>query len=82
MTKTAWYSLFTLISLERIRLIPGLYTEILREKIIQQEPRVWPVYTGWIHGPFGKGYRIPLEFIRAIIDAAINNNFSNEDYLF
>jgi phosphoenolpyruvate carboxykinase (ATP) len=59
---------------------PGLYTEMLRKKLIRNESRVWLVNTGWITGPFGKGYRIPLEFTRAIIAAAINNNYSDDDF--
>lgn len=60
---------------------PRLYTEMLRNKLIKHESSVWLINTGWITGPFGKGYRIPLESTRAIIDTAINNNYSNEDFL-
>jgi phosphoenolpyruvate carboxykinase (ATP) len=62
-------------------LIPGLYTEMLRKKLNSNESRVWLVNTGWINGPFGKGYRIPLEFTRAIIDAAINIDYSDDDFI-
>jgi len=62
-------------------LIPGLYTEMLRKKLISNKSRVWLVNTGWITGPFGKGYRIPLEFTRAIIDAAINIDYSDDDFI-
>ena len=61
-------------------LIPGLYTEMLRKKLNNNESRVWLVNTGWITGPFGKGYRIPLGFTRAIIGAAINNIFPDDDF--
>jgi phosphoenolpyruvate carboxykinase (ATP) len=60
---------------------PALYTEMLRKKLIRYKSRVWLVNTGWITGPFGKGYRIPLEFTRAIIDAALNSNYSNNDFI-
>jgi phosphoenolpyruvate carboxykinase (ATP) len=41
---------------------------------------VWLVNTGWIKGPFGVGYRIPLKYTRAIIHDALEGELDEVKY--
>jgi phosphoenolpyruvate carboxykinase (ATP) len=55
-------------------LAPGLYAQLLGEKIARHEARVWLVNTGWTGGPFGVGTRLPIRFTRAMIHAALSGS--------
>ena len=51
---------------------PRVYAEMLGEKLRRHGVSCWLVNTGWIGGPYGVGRRIPLEYTRAMVDAAIS----------
>ena len=48
---------------------PGKYAELLAQKIVQHDARVWLINTGWSGGTYGVGERIELPYTRAILDA-------------
>ncbi|MDZ7788174.1 MAG: phosphoenolpyruvate carboxykinase (ATP) [Halofilum sp. (in: g-proteobacteria)] len=48
---------------------PGVYADLLAERIRRHGATVWLVNTGWIGGPYGVGQRMKLGHTRAIIDA-------------
>ncbi len=48
---------------------PGVYADLLAERIRRHGASVWLVNTGWIGGPYGVGRRMALGHTRAIIDA-------------
>jgi phosphoenolpyruvate carboxykinase (ATP) len=48
---------------------PGKYAELLAERIIKHNARVWLINTGWSGGPYGVGSRLKLTHTRAIVDA-------------
>lgn len=48
-------------------LAPYRYAELLQRWIQQQRVRVWLVNTGWVTGPVGTGYRIPIEHTRSLV---------------
>jgi phosphoenolpyruvate carboxykinase (ATP) len=52
-------------------LSPNVYANLLKQKIVQHNPQVWLVNTGWTGGPYGKGERIPLKYTREILHAAL-----------
>ena len=56
---------------------PGIYAELLAEKIKKHNVNVWLVNTGWSGGPYGVGARIPLPQTRAIIDAIHAGDLAN-----
>jgi len=56
---------------------PGIYAEMLGEKIKQHNVNVWLVNTGWSGGPYGTGSRIKLEYTRAIVTAALEGQLDN-----
>jgi len=50
---------------------PGVYAEMLGEKITRHGARVWLVNTGWTGGPHGVGQRIRLPLTRRMVRAAL-----------
>jgi phosphoenolpyruvate carboxykinase (ATP) len=51
---------------------PGVYSQLLAEKIESNNARVWLVNTGWTGGPYGVGSRMKLAHTRAMINAALS----------
>jgi phosphoenolpyruvate carboxykinase (ATP) len=54
-----------------IPLHPGVYAEMLGEKLREHRSRVWLVNTGWTGGPYGEGSRMKLAHTRAMVRAAL-----------
>ena len=50
---------------------PGVYANLLRERLDKHGAQVWLVNTGWTGGPFGTGRRIDLPDTRAMITAVL-----------
>lgn len=48
---------------------PGVYAEMLGERIARHGSACWLVNTGWIGGPYGEGERIKIAYTRAMIRA-------------
>ncbi len=59
---------------------PGVYAEMLGEKIAKYNSKVYLVNTGWFGGPYGIGERIKLKYTRAMINAALNGQLDNVEY--
>ena len=60
---------------------PTKYAEMLGEKIDSSNVNVWLVNTGWTKGPYGTGVRMKLKHTRAMITAALNNDFKNVKFI-
>jgi phosphoenolpyruvate carboxykinase (ATP) len=50
---------------------PGVYAEMLGERLRAGNVRVWLVNTGWTGGPYGTGSRMSLGHTRSMIKAAL-----------
>jgi phosphoenolpyruvate carboxykinase (ATP) len=50
---------------------PGVYAEMLGEKLRDNDARVWLVNTGWTGGGYGVGNRMSLGYTRAMLKAAL-----------
>lgn len=48
---------------------PGKYAQLLSQKIVNHQARVWLINTGWNGGAYGVGKRISLPHTRAILAA-------------
>ncbi len=59
---------------------PGFYAELLGKKLKEQNVNVWLVNTGWSGGPYGVGHRIKLQYTRAMITAALDNELDQVAY--
>lgn len=60
---------------------PTVYAELLGKKLdAHPEVNVWLVNTGWTGGPYGTGNRIRLQYTRAMVQAAIRGELSNQTF--
>ncbi|QNL49083.1 phosphoenolpyruvate carboxykinase (ATP) [Olivibacter sp. SDN3] len=59
---------------------PGKYAEILGEKLINGNVKVWLVNTGWVGGAYGVGKRMELKYTRNLIKAALSGTLENVPY--
>jgi phosphoenolpyruvate carboxykinase (ATP) len=50
---------------------PGVYADLLGQRIAEHGSRVWLVNTGWTGGPYGVGERMKLSYTRAMVRAAL-----------
>jgi phosphoenolpyruvate carboxykinase (ATP) len=55
-----------------LALPPMKYTKLLLDSIKNRDVKCWLVNTGWIHGGYGKGDRIPLPYTRKLVNSAMN----------
>ncbi len=55
-------------------LSPAAYTEMLGKRLRTGKTKVWLVNTGWVAGPYGTGYRIPLPYTRALLSAVLQKS--------
>lgn len=58
---------------------PIVYLNLLKKYLKKYETRVFLVNTGWIAGPYGIGYRIPIKETRNIVHAIISGKLNNVD---
>jgi phosphoenolpyruvate carboxykinase (ATP) len=58
---------------------PGVYAQMLGEKLKRHGSRVWLLNTGWTGGPYGVGQRIKLGFTRRMVTAALSGELDGVD---
>jgi phosphoenolpyruvate carboxykinase (ATP) len=51
---------------------PGVYAEMLGDRLARWDVPVWFVNTGWTGGPYGVGQRMNINYTRAMVRAALN----------
>jgi phosphoenolpyruvate carboxykinase (ATP) len=51
---------------------PGVYAEMLMDRLEQFDVPVWLVNTGWTGGPYGVGHRMKIDHTRNMVRAAIS----------
>ncbi len=59
---------------------PGLYAQMLSEKIKKHNSNVWLINTGWSGGKYGVGERMSLKNTRAIIDSIHSGELEKAEY--
>ena len=55
---------------------PGVYADLLGEKIAGTGARCWLVNTGWSGGAYGEGQRMKIKHTRAMIRAILNGSLA------
>jgi len=55
---------------------PGVYAELLRDRIAKHKADCWLVNTGWSGGPFGVGQRMKIGHTRAMVRAALSGGLA------
>jgi phosphoenolpyruvate carboxykinase (ATP) len=58
------------------------YAEMLGNKIIQHNTKVYLINTGWYGGPYGIGKRIDLKYTRSMVTAVINGELDKRSFKF
>jgi phosphoenolpyruvate carboxykinase (ATP) len=59
---------------------PSDYAALLRKFILEHEADCWLVNTGWTGGPFGIGRRMPIQWTRTLLNAALEGNLASGNY--
>jgi len=60
---------------------PGVYAEMLGDKLRVHGARVWLVNTGWSGGGHGVGSRMKLSYTRAMVNAALAGELAGAEYV-
>ncbi|MDH5590372.1 MAG: phosphoenolpyruvate carboxykinase (ATP) [Gemmatimonadota bacterium] len=60
---------------------PGVYAEMLGEKLREHGAKVWLVNTGWSGGGYGVGTRMKLSHTRAMVRAALSGELDRVETL-
>ena len=60
---------------------PGVYADLLSEKMATHNSNAWLINTGWSGGSFGVGNRMKLRYTRAMLNAALDGKLDNVDYI-
>jgi phosphoenolpyruvate carboxykinase (ATP) len=56
---------------------PGVYAQMLMDRLEQWDVPVWLVNTGWTGGPYGVGQRMNINHTRNMVRAAINGDLAD-----
>jgi phosphoenolpyruvate carboxykinase (ATP) len=56
---------------------PGVYAELLRERIAKHKSTCWLINTGWSGGPYGEGQRMKISYTRAMVHAALDGRLAD-----
>jgi phosphoenolpyruvate carboxykinase (ATP) len=59
---------------------PGVYAQMLGERIAKHNARVWLVNTGWTGGAYGSGSRMKLSLTRAMLHAALSGALDGKKF--
>lgn len=51
---------------------PGVYAELLAEKMKEYNSTCWLVNTGWTGGVYGVGHRMPIKYTRAMVRSILS----------
>jgi phosphoenolpyruvate carboxykinase (ATP) len=60
---------------------PSVYADLLGHKIAEHGAKCWLINTGWTGGAHGEGSRIKLAYTRAMVNAALNGDLDEVEYL-
>src|SRR6056297_2109738 len=59
---------------------PGVYADMLGEKMKKYDTNVYLINTGWTGGPYGKGERIDINYTRKMVDAALTGELKDVEF--
>src|SRR3989440_6125211 len=55
---------------------PGVYADLLGQRMAEHNAACWLVNTGWSGGPYGTGQRMKIAYTRAMIRAILNGSLA------
>ncbi|HSP87594.1 MAG TPA: phosphoenolpyruvate carboxykinase (ATP), partial [Ignavibacteriaceae bacterium] len=59
---------------------PYEYSEMLKQRMLKHNAKVWLVNTGWVGGRFGVGKRISIRHTRNLLNAALDGFLDKVEY--
>lgn len=59
---------------------PFEYAEMLKQRMLKHNVKVWLVNTGWVGGRFGVGKRISIRHTRNLLNAALEGKLDNVQF--
>ena len=60
---------------------PSVYAKLLGDKMAAHNAKCWLVNTGWSGGGYGVGSRMKIAYTRAMVNAALNGDLDNVEYV-
>ena len=60
---------------------PGVYADLLSNKMAEHNSNAWLINTGWSGGAYGVGKRMKLKFTRAMLNAALDGDLDDVEYV-
>jgi phosphoenolpyruvate carboxykinase (ATP) len=59
---------------------PKVYAGMLGRRLREHNAQCWLVNTGWQGGPYGVGKRMEIPLTRAMVDAAVEGELTNQEF--
>jgi phosphoenolpyruvate carboxykinase (ATP) len=60
---------------------PGVYADLLSDKMAEHGSTAWLINTGWSGGAYGEGSRMKIKYTRAMLNAALDGELDNVEYV-
>jgi len=60
---------------------PGVYANLLSDKMAEHGSTAWLINTGWSGGAYGEGSRMKIKYTRAMLNAALDGELDNVEYV-
>ena len=60
---------------------PGVYADLLSDKMEQHDSTCWLINTGWSGGPYGVGKRMRIPWTRAMLNAALDGSLNSAEFI-
>ena len=60
---------------------PGVYADLLSNKMDEHGSTAWLINTGWSGGSYGVGNRMKIKYTRAMLNAALDGDLDNVEYV-
>ena len=60
---------------------PGVYADLLSDKMAEHGATAWLINTGWSGGSYGEGKRMKIKYTRAMLNAALDGDLDKVEYI-
>ncbi|HIA39885.1 MAG TPA: phosphoenolpyruvate carboxykinase (ATP) [Candidatus Poseidoniales archaeon] len=60
---------------------PGVYADLLSDKMEQHDSTCWLINTGWSGGGYGVGKRMRIPWTRAMLNAALDGSLNSAEFI-
>ncbi len=60
---------------------PGVYADLLSNKMAEHNATCWLINTGWSGGQYGVGSRMKIPWTRAMLNAALNGDLDDVEFV-